>query len=173
MEVFEEYRPQDIDAKVSLAGDMRDWSWFKIFVFTQKKIDLIKDLESSDNILLKHGGISYEKFSVCLDESNYPPELDKSHYPPEQSFGFVSRKKKNLSSLSFNFLVNLWTTVDKNGSMTWTVTKNKISILYYFNDETTDLENILSLLNTFARTYGLDSQSWKLSFTMQVSNSEH
>ena len=112
---------------------MRDWSWFKIFVFTQKKIDLIKDLESSDNILLKHGGISYEKFSVCLDESNYPPELDKSHYPPEQSFGFVSRKKKNLSSLSFNFLVNLWTTVDKNGSMTWTVTKNNPVLFQWWN----------------------------------------
>ena len=73
----------------------------------------------------------------------------------------------------FNFMVNFWTTVDKNGSITWSVTRDKISILYYFNDEDINLENILSLLNTFARTYGLNSQGWKLPFRMQVSNSEH
>ena len=39
MEIFEEYRPQNKDAKVSLSGDMRDWSWFKILVFTNKKIN--------------------------------------------------------------------------------------------------------------------------------------
>ena len=32
-------------------------------------------------------------------------------------------------------MVNFWATVDKNGSMTWTVTEDKISILCYFNDE--------------------------------------
>ena len=55
----------------------------------------------------------------------------------------------------------------------WTVTEDKMSILHYFNDENIDLENILSLLNNFAFTYGLDAQSWKLPFTMTVSNSEH
>ena len=39
MEIFEEYRPQNKDEKVSLSGDMRDWSWFKILVFTNKKIN--------------------------------------------------------------------------------------------------------------------------------------
>ena len=75
--------------------------------------------------------------------------------------------------MSFNFIVNFWTTVDENGSMSCTVTEDKISILYYFNDENIDLENILSLLNNFAFTYGLDAQDWKLPFTMTVSNSEH
>ena len=69
-------------------------------------------------------------------------------------------------------MVNFWTTVDENGSMTLSVTRDKISILYYFNHENINLENILSVLNVFARTYGLDSQGWKLLFTMQVSNSE-
>ena len=42
MEIFEEYQPQNKDdAKVSLSGDMRDWSWFKVLVFTNKKINLI------------------------------------------------------------------------------------------------------------------------------------
>ena len=56
--------------------------------------------------------------------------------------------------------------------MTWTVFQDKISILYYLSDENTDLKNILSLLNDFFRTYGFDTQGWKLPFTMQVSNSE-
>ena len=37
--------------------------------------------------------------------------------------------------MTYNFLVNFWTTVDENGSMTWTVTDDKISILYYFNNK--------------------------------------
>ena len=76
--------------------------------------------------------------------------------------------------MSFNFFVNFWTVVDENGSMTWTVTEGKIFILYYFNDEKKyRLENILSLLNSFAFTYGPDAQGWKLPLTMTVSNSEH
>ena len=44
--------------------------------------------------------------------------------------------------MSFNFLINLETTVDGNVSVTWTVMEGKISILYYFNDENIDLENL-------------------------------
>ena len=28
MEIFNEYFPQNKDAKISLSGDMRDWLWF-------------------------------------------------------------------------------------------------------------------------------------------------
>ena len=70
-------------------------------------------------------------------------------------------------------MINFWTTVDENGSMTWNVTQDKISILYYFTDENIDLQNILSVLNDFVRTYSIDTQGWKLPFTMQVLNSEH
>ena len=59
--------------------------------------------------------------------------------------------------MSFKFMVNFWTTVDENGSMTLTVTQEKISISYYFNDGNINLENILSLLSNFARTYELDT----------------
>ena len=57
--------------------------------------------------------------------------------------------------------------------MTRDVTRDKISILYYFNDENIDLEKMLFLLNEFAKYYGLDSQGWKIPFTMAVSDSEH
>ena len=75
--------------------------------------------------------------------------------------------------MSFTFVVNFWVKVDENGSMTWTVNQDKIFILYFFNGENIDLENILFSLNTLVRMYGLDTQDWKLSFTMQVSNSEY
>ena len=41
--------------------------------------------------------------------------------------------------MTFNFLVNFWTTVDENGNMTWTVTDDKISISYYFNNKHIDM----------------------------------
>ena len=75
--------------------------------------------------------------------------------------------------MSFNFLVNYWTTADENGSMTWNVTHDKISILHHFNDENIDLEQMLSLLNNSDETYGLQTRGQKLWFVMQVSNSEH
>ena len=75
--------------------------------------------------------------------------------------------------MSFNFLVNFWTTADENGRMTWNVTHDKISILYSFIDENIDLEQMISLLNNFAETYGLHIRSWKFPFVMQVSNSGH
>ena len=38
-EIFEEYFPYfDKDAQFTLAGDMKDWSWFKIYVFPKKRL---------------------------------------------------------------------------------------------------------------------------------------
>ena len=85
METFEEYRPENKNAKVSLAGVMRHWSWFKILVLINQKINLIKELKSLNNLLAKHVDNKYEKNSVCLNEPYY--------YPPEQSLGFISREK--------------------------------------------------------------------------------
>ena len=49
MEIFEEYSPySDKDAQLTLAGDMKDWSWFKIYVFTKKKIDLLSKHECNN-----------------------------------------------------------------------------------------------------------------------------
>ena len=65
--------------------------------------------------------------------------------------------------------------LDQNGSMTWTMTQDKISISYYFNHEIIDLTytiSIMKLLNNFPRTYRLYTQGRKLPFTMTVSNSE-
>ena len=58
--------------------------------------------------------------------------------------------------MSFNFLIDFLHTVDKNGSMTWSVSNEKILILYYFNRENIDLEYIVLLLNFFACQQRLD-----------------
>ena len=71
---------------------------------------------------------------------------------------------------AFNFIVNFWRTIDENGSKIWTISDNHISILYYFNDENLDLQNILDNLNSYASSFGLAQRGWELPFTMQVSN---
>ena len=73
-----------------------------------------------------------------------------------------------MAAAMFNFLVNFWKTIDENGSMMWIISENKISILYYFNDENTNLHKILVLLNSLGDGYGLAQRGWKLPFRMQV-----
>ena len=84
MPIFEEYSPSDKDAKLTLAGDVKEWTWFKIYVFTKKKkIDLEKKLKTLNDLLLKCEGNNYEEFCVCL-----------VHFLlPDISFGLISRKK--------------------------------------------------------------------------------
>ena len=53
----------DKDAQLTLAGDMKDWSWFESYVFTEKEIDLEKELEILNDLLSKHEGSNYEEFS--------------------------------------------------------------------------------------------------------------
>ena len=123
MAIFDEYSPSDKDSV--LAGDLKEWTWFKIYIFIKKKIDLEKELKSLNDLLLKHEGNNYEEFSVCLERL----------FLPDRAFGFYSRKKKLEVKMSFNFLVYFWNIADENGSMTWIFTDQKLSALYYFNDK--------------------------------------
>ena len=118
LEMFEEYcLLNDKDAQITLTDDFKDWTWFKMYAFTKKKIDLQKELQSWNNLLSKHDN-NYEEFSDCLEHCFLPRTLFFIH-----------------CFLSFNFLVNFWNEADENDSMTWNVTRDKISLLYYFNDE--------------------------------------
>ena len=82
-------------------------------------------------------------------------------------------------SIEFDLFVAFWRTVDENGSIMWRILNKKISILYYFNDENVNLENMLTLLNSFAReykiktnSYRIETNGWKLPFEMQKSDSK-
>ena len=46
MSIFDEYSPSDKNAEWTLAGDLKEWTWFKIYVFTKKNIDLEKELKT-------------------------------------------------------------------------------------------------------------------------------
>ena len=74
--------------------------------------------------------------------------------------------------IAFNFIVNILRTTEENGSMSWTISDNQISILYYFNNENLDLQKILDVLNSYASRFALAQRGWKLPFKMQVSDSE-
>ena len=37
MLIFKEYSRSDKDANLNLVGDLKEWTWFKIYVFTKKK----------------------------------------------------------------------------------------------------------------------------------------
>ena len=62
MSIFDEYSPPDKDAV--LAGDLKEWTWFKMCVFTKKKIDLEKKPKILNDLLLKHKGNNYDEFPV-------------------------------------------------------------------------------------------------------------
>ena len=74
--------------------------------------------------------------------------------------------------MTLNLLGNFWTSVDENKSMTWTISEDSISLVYYFNNENIDFEKILQLLNSSALAYNLQQFGWKLPFRMRVSESE-
>ena len=74
--------------------------------------------------------------------------------------------------MSFNFFINFWNVTDENDSITWLVTNEKISILFYFNSENLDLDYILSILNSMAREQRIDRMMLKLPFRMQKSDAE-
>ena len=57
--------------------------------------------------------------------------------------------------IAFNFIVNILRTTEENGSMSWTISDNQISILYYFNNENLDLQKILDILNSYASRFAL------------------
>ena len=85
MEIFEEYPPQDKDPKVFLSGDIRDWAWFKILVFTEKKIYLIKELGILNNLWQSTREIDVKNFQFAL--RNSPFRLNKI-------FWFYFKEKK-------------------------------------------------------------------------------
>ena len=38
MSIFDEYSPSDKNAERSLAGDIKEWTWFKIFLQKSLKV---------------------------------------------------------------------------------------------------------------------------------------
>lgn len=78
--IFEEYFPSsDEDSKTTLAGYA---DWFKIYVFTKKSIDVLKELQILNGLLLKHCDNKYKEFLVIVENDL-----------PERSLVFTTKKK--------------------------------------------------------------------------------
>ena len=141
-DVFEEYSYLSDKRKFTL------WTWFKIYIFSKEDVDLVEELDKLNSLLVKHNMHEYGGFLVCL----YHLLLS------DRAFAFLSKniKKKNTNmATAFNFIVNFQRTIDENGSMTWTISDNHISILYYFNDKNLDLPNVSDVLNSYPRCFCL------------------
>ena len=82
-DVFDEYSYLCEKRKFTLAGD-RDWTWFKIYVFSKEDVDLVEELNRLNSLLVSHNMHEYGEFLVCLDHSLFP----------DTSFAFLSKKKK-------------------------------------------------------------------------------
>ena len=84
MSIFEEYSPSNKNAEWTLAGDLKEWTWFKIYVFSKEDVDLVEELNKLNSLLVSHNMHEYGKFLVCLDHS----------FLPDTAFAFLSKKKK-------------------------------------------------------------------------------
>ena len=84
MSIFEEYSASDKDAEWTFAGDLKEWTWFKINVFSKEDVDLVEELNKLNSLLVSHNMDEYGEFLVCLDHSLLP----------DTAFAFLSKKKK-------------------------------------------------------------------------------
>ena len=105
----------------------------RIYVWTKDEINLVQELNILNSLLVKHRAEGYRVFKVCIDHLLLP----------EKAFIFFCVKRKKKMNTEWDIFIKTQRSVDKNGSMTWRVYPNKLSILYYFNDENFDLEKIL------------------------------
>ena len=102
-ELFEDYSQRH--EKITLAGDVKKWTWFKIYLFSKNKIDFVKELKIFNSLLMQHGLFGCEELSACVDNIYGLKNL---------LFFYQDRKKK--MKMAFNSLVNVWRSVDENGS---------------------------------------------------------
>ena len=111
-DVFEEYSYLSDKRKFTPGGDNKNWTWFKIYVFSKEDLDLVEELDKLSSVLVKHNMHEYGGFLVCLNHLLLP----------DRAFAFLSKKikKKTIKKMAtaFNFYVNFWRTIDENGSTT-------------------------------------------------------
>ena len=83
-DVFEEYSYLSDKRKFTLGGDNKNWTWFKIYVFSKEDVDLVEELDKLNSHLAKHNMHEYGGLLVCL----YHLLL------PDRAFAFLSKNIK-------------------------------------------------------------------------------
>ena len=69
-ELFEDYSQRH--EQITLAGDVKKWTWFKIYLFSKNKIDFVKELKIFNSLLMQHGLFGCEELSACVDNTIWP-----------------------------------------------------------------------------------------------------
>ena len=70
-DIFDECGGLGLNRQFTLSGD-KDQNWFKIYIFTNEEIDLVKELEPLNSLLVKHGLEGYGEFRVCTEHLLLP-----------------------------------------------------------------------------------------------------
>ena len=71
-DAFDEYFCSSEKRNFMLAGDQKNWTSFKVYVFSKEDVDLVEKLNKLNSLLVSHNMSEYGKFSVCLDCSLLP-----------------------------------------------------------------------------------------------------
>ena len=89
LELLDEYGHEQ--NKITVSGDMKEWSWFKIYLFSKDKIDLVEELNFLNSHLALHGLVGYEEFSTCIDNSVLPkkPHVKKEGKKWKMTFNLL------------------------------------------------------------------------------------
>ena len=69
-ELFDEYGHRQ--NKITLSGGIKEWSWFRVYLFSEYKIDLVEELKILNSLLARHGLLEYEEFSASIDNFELP-----------------------------------------------------------------------------------------------------
>ena len=69
-EFFDEYGQRR--KKITLALDIKECSWFKIYLFSKENIELVEELNFQNALLVRHRLLEHDKFSVYVDRSVLP-----------------------------------------------------------------------------------------------------
>ena len=81
-DAFDEYFYSSAKRNFMLAGDQKNWTSFKIYVFSKEGVELVEELNKLNSLLVSHNMSEYGKFSVCLD----------CWLLPDSDFTFPSKK---------------------------------------------------------------------------------
>ena len=82
------------------------------------------------------------------------------------------QKKSNKKTVKFDLCANFFHKLDNNGSSTWSIDSRKISVIYYYNDEINNSDEMLEKLNSFVINLNIQKSCWKKPFTMRFSRPE-
>ena len=85
-------------------------------------------------------------------------------------FGFRNAKLNTIMFAEFSSVYYFLKYCNKNGSLVWSKTSQKLAFLCYLNDENLDLEHMLSQLNEFADVFNLKEnlETWKKTFNLET-----